>query len=109
VIDQGPLLAERRALQERNAQLRASEKRLAAVIDSALDAILCVDQEQRITVFNPTAAALFQCNADDALGSPLERFLPGAAQALAFSQLTTQAMLGEMTARTPAAKSLRSK
>jgi len=106
VIDQGPLLAERRALQERNAQLRASEKRLAAVIDSALDAILCVDQEQRITVFNPTAAALFQCNADDALGSPLERFLPGAAQALAFSQLTTQAMLGEMTARTAGGKEL---
>ncbi|RCX11484.1 PAS domain-containing hybrid sensor histidine kinase/response regulator [Extensimonas vulgaris] len=106
VIDQGPLLAERRALQERNAQLHASEKRLAAVIDSALDAILCVDQEQRITVFNPTAAALFQCNADDALGSPLERFLPGAAQALAFSQLTTQAMLGEMTARTASGKEL---
>jgi len=40
VIDQGPLLAERQALQERNAQLHASEKRLAAVIDSALDAIL---------------------------------------------------------------------
>ncbi|MFZ5486743.1 MAG: PAS domain-containing hybrid sensor histidine kinase/response regulator [Pseudomonadota bacterium] len=106
VIDQGPLLAERRALQERNTQLHASEKRLAAVIDSALDAILCVDQQQRITVFNPTAAALFQCNADDALGSPLERFLPGAAQALAFSQLTTQAMLGEMTARTASGKEL---
>ena len=106
VIDQGPLLAERQALQERNAQLHASEKRLAAVIDSALDAILCVDQQQRITVFNPTAAALFQCNADDALGSPLERFLPGAAQALTFSQLTTQAMLGEMTARTASGREL---
>ena len=102
VIDQSPLLAERQALQERNEQLHASEKRLEAVINSALDAIICVDQHQRITVFNPTAAALFQCGTSDALGSPLDRFLPDAVQALGFAQLTTQALLGEMTARTAA-------
>ena len=113
VIDQGPLLAERQALQhsavtlqQRNEQLHASEKRLEAVINSALDAIICVDQHQRITVFNPTAAALFQCSASDALGSPLQRFLPDAAQALAFAQLTTQALLGEMTALTASGKEL---
>ena len=106
VIDQGPLLAERQALQQRNEQLYASEKRLEAIINSALDAILCVDQHQRITVFNPTAAALFQCGMSDALGSPLERFLPDAAQALAFAQLTTQALLGEMTALTASGKEL---
>ena len=113
VIDQGPLLAERQALQhsaetlqQRNEQIRASEKRLEAVINSALDAIICVDQHQRITVFNPTAAALFQCSASDALGSTLDRFLPDAAQALAFAQLTTQALLGEMTALTASGKEL---
>ena len=75
MIDQGPLLAERQALQhsaitlqQRNEQIRASEKRLEAIINSALDAIICVDQHQRITVFNPTAAALFQCSASDAHG-----------------------------------------
>ncbi len=105
VIDQGPLLAERQALQhsaqalqQRNAQLHASELRMEAIINSAMDAIICVDQHQRITVFNPTASALFRCAASDALGSPLTRFLPEAEQALAFAQLTTQAMLGEMTA-----------
>ena len=113
VIDQGPLLAERQALQhsavtlqQRNEQLHASEKRLEAVINSALDAIICVDQHQRITVFNPTAAALFQCSASVALGSTLDRFLPDAAQALAFAQLTTQALLGEMTALTASGKEL---
>ncbi len=113
VIDQGPLLAERRALQhsaqalqQRNAQLHASERRLEAVINSALDAIVCVDQHQRITVFNPTAAVLFQCAASDALGSPLTRFLPEAGQALAFAQLTTQALLGEMTALSASGKEL---
>lgn len=107
VIDQSPVLEERRALQqsaaalqERNAQLRAGEKRLEAVINSALDAIICVDQHRKITVFNPTAAALFQCSASDALGNFLERFLPDAGQILAMAQVTTQAMLGEMTALT---------
>ena len=106
VIDQGPLLAERQTLQQRNEQLHASEKRLEAIINSALYAIVCVDQHQHITVFNPTAAALFQCSASDALGSPLQRFLPDAAQALAFAQLTTQALLGEMTALTASGKEL---
>ncbi|MDD2692912.1 MAG: ATP-binding protein [Simplicispira sp.] len=113
VIDQGPLLAERQALQhsaqtlqQRNAQLHASERRLEAVINSSLDAIVCVDQHQRITVFNPTAAALFQCAASDALGSHISRFLPDAEQALAFAQLTTQAMLGEMTALSASGKEL---
>ena len=113
VIDQGPLLAERRALQEsaaalqeRNEQLHASERRLEAIINSALDAIVCVDKDQRITVFNPTAAALFQCPASDALGSPLERFLPNAAEALSFTQTASQALLGDLTARTAGGKEL---
>ena len=106
VIDQGPLIAERQTLQQRNEQLHASERRLEAVINSALDAIICVDQHQRITVFNPTAAALFQCATSDALGSPLQRFLPEAARALELNQLATQAILGEMTARTAAGREL---
>jgi PAS domain S-box-containing protein len=107
IVDQGPLLAERRALQDsamalqqRNEQLRASESRLEAVIDSALDAIVCVDANQCIIVFNPAAAALFQCPAPQALGTALSRFLPDAPHALSFSQISTNAMLGEMTART---------
>jgi two-component system cell cycle sensor histidine kinase/response regulator CckA len=113
VVDQGPLLAERHALQlsatalrQRNEQLRASESRLEAIINSALDAIICVDKDQRITVFNPTAAALFQCPSSQALGSLLVRFFPDAAHALALNQISTQAFLGEMLALTASGKSL---
>lgn len=106
VVDQGPLLAERHQLQERNDQLHASERRLESVINSSLDAIICVDQEQRITVFNPTAATLFLCPVSDALGSKLERFLPDAVPSLDLAPLTTQAMLGEMTARTATGKTV---
>lgn len=106
IVDQGPLLAERHQLQERNDQLHASERRLESVINSSLDAIICVDRDQRITVFNPTAAALLLCPVADALGSKLERFLPDAVHALDLAPLTTQAMLGEMTARTATGKTL---
>ena len=113
IIDQGPLLAERRALQEsaaalrrRNEEMHLSENRLAAIINSSLDAIICVDASRNITVFNPAAAAMFQCPSTQALGSPLERFLPAAVQALAYNQLSTHAQLGEMEGRTSSGKAL---
>ena len=113
IIDQGPLLAERRALQEsaaalrlRNEELHLSENRLAAIINSSLDAIICVDASRTITIFNPAAAALFQCPSSEALGSPLERFLPDAVQTLAYNQLSTHAQLGEMEGRTVGGKAL---
>jgi two-component system cell cycle sensor histidine kinase/response regulator CckA len=63
LIDQGPLLAQRhalqssaQALQERNEELWKSQARLSAIIDSSLDAIVCVDAQHQIIVFNPAAA-----------------------------------------------------
>ena len=107
IIDQGPLLNERRALLtsastllNRNEELNLSKNRLASIINSSLDAIICVDQEHCITIFNPSAAALFQCTPAEALGTPLARFLPDAVQTLSYAQLTTHAQLGEMTALT---------
>lgn len=103
IIDQGPLLAQRhalqrsaQALQERNDQLVQSKTRLAAIINSSLDAILCADKDHRIMVFNPTAASVFQCTTEDALGRPLTDFLPDAARALSYGDLTSHAQLGEM-------------
>ncbi|MBP9059466.1 MAG: response regulator [Rhodoferax sp.] len=111
LIDQGPLLAQRHALQisaaelqERNEELQLSKDRLASIINSSLDAIICVDQDHRITIFNPTAAELFQCASAQALGSQLERFLPDAVQTLSNAQLTTHTQLGEMTGRTATGK-----
>ena len=113
IIDQGPLLTERHALQvsavalrQRNEELHQSESRLAAIINSSLDAIVCVDADGTISVFNPAAAILFQCPSDQALGSPLERFLPQAVSTLAYSQVSTHAQLGEMEGRTAEGKVL---
>ena len=107
IIDQGPLLAERRALQEsaavlrqRNEDLLLSENRMAAIINSSLDAILCVDENQCITVFNPAATALFECPAEQAFGQKLSRFLPAVGTALQAGQVSSQATLGEFQATT---------
>lgn len=107
VIDQSPLLTQRQALQlsaaelqERNEELQLSKNRLASIINSSLDAIICIDQNYLITIFNPTAAALFQCPSSQALGSQLARFLPDALETLSYNKLTTHAQLGEMTGLT---------
>ncbi|OYU45899.1 MAG: hybrid sensor histidine kinase/response regulator [Burkholderiales bacterium PBB4] len=107
IIDQGPLLAQRQALQQsaavlrqRNEDLLVSENRMAAIINSSLDAILCMDERHCITVFNPAATALFQCPAHVALGSPLAQFLPDVQRALEVGNLPNQAVLGEYRAVT---------
>ena len=107
IIDQGPLLAERQALQEsaavlrqRNEDLLLSENRMAAIINSSLDAILCIDEQQCITVFNPASTTLFECPADQAFGARLGRFLPDVERALDSGRVPAQAMLGEFTATT---------
>jgi two-component system cell cycle sensor histidine kinase/response regulator CckA len=107
IIDQGPLLTQRHALQlsatalqERNEELYLSKNRLASIINASLDAIICIDQAHRITIFNPTAAVLFQCPPAEALGSALARFLPDTTRTLIYAQLTTHAQLGEMTGLT---------
>lgn len=107
VIDQGPLLAERHALQEsaealrqRNEALHLSENRMAAIINSSLDAIICVDADLRISVFNPAAAALFQCPAMEAMNSSLARFLPDAMPAIAATQVSSHTRLDEVSGLT---------
>ncbi len=56
--------------------LRESQGRLAGVIESAMDAIITIDAEQRITVFNRAAEQIFLCPAATALGQPIDRFIP---------------------------------
>jgi len=58
------------------AQAQADEARLAGIISSAMDAVITVDERQRVTIFNPAAERMFGCEAREALGHPLDRFIP---------------------------------
>ncbi len=58
------------------ASLRLSEAKLAGILASAMDAIITVDENQRVVLFNAAAEKMFRCPADEALGESLDRFLP---------------------------------
>ena len=64
------------------AALQASEQRLASILDSAMDAIVTVDAECRIELFNASAEKVFGCPAVDALGQRIDRFFPQRSQAV---------------------------
>jgi len=53
-----------------------NETRLVSIIQSAMDAIITVDESQRIIMFNPAAERIFSVPAADAIGSPIDRFIP---------------------------------
>ncbi len=53
-----------------------SQGRLSGVIGSAMDAIVSVDAGQRVTLFNAAAETMFRCPVAEALGQPLDRFIP---------------------------------
>ncbi|MBI5650010.1 MAG: GAF domain-containing protein [Chloroflexi bacterium] len=56
--------------------LSESEAQLAGIIDSAMDAIITIDDDQRITRFNAAAERMFRCSATVAIGQPLHRLMP---------------------------------
>jgi PAS domain S-box-containing protein len=57
-------------------ELQESENRLTAIVDSAMDAIIAVDDQQHILLFNASAEKMFGCTASSALGSSMGRFIP---------------------------------
>ena len=56
--------------------LRASEERLHGIVHMAAEAIVVVDEQLDIVLFNPTAEVIFGCTAAEAMGSNVERFIP---------------------------------
>jgi formate hydrogenlyase transcriptional activator len=55
--------------------LTESEQRISSILGSAMDAIVTVDQQHCITLFNIAASRIFRCAPDFAVGQPVERFI----------------------------------
>ncbi len=54
--------------------VRESEERLASVLESAMDAIVTMDEQRIIVLFNAAAEDVFRCPAEQAIGHPFDRF-----------------------------------
>jgi PAS domain S-box-containing protein len=57
-------------------QLRESQERLAGIVGSAMDAIIAVDEDRRIVLFNAAAEKMFGCPQSNAMGTAIDRFIP---------------------------------
>jgi PAS domain S-box-containing protein len=66
-------ITERKIIQER---LKESQNRLESIVQSAMDAVIAIDDDQRIVVFNTAAEKMFGCPEQDAIGTPIDRFIP---------------------------------
>ena len=56
--------------------LETREAALRGILESAMDAIITVDERHNIVLFNAAAERLFGCPREQALGTPLVRFIP---------------------------------
>jgi PAS domain S-box-containing protein len=65
------------ARSEKEQELRKSEDRLRATVESALDCIIAMDRDGRVIEFNPAAEQCFGYRKSDMLGEPLaDRIIP---------------------------------
>jgi len=65
------LAAANEKLRQEEKELKRSEARKAAILDSALDCIVTIDHEGRITEFNPAAERTFGYRRDEVVGNHL--------------------------------------
>jgi PAS domain S-box-containing protein len=56
--------------------LKASEARMRGILESAMDAIIVIDHQDTIVMFNPAACRMFGYPAGEAIGSPVARLIP---------------------------------
>lgn len=62
--------------EQKTANLQEIDSQLAAIIYSAMDAIIAMGEDQRIRIFNPAAEKMFQRSASEVIGKELTLLLP---------------------------------
>jgi PAS domain S-box-containing protein len=66
-------ISERRRLEE---ELRIAEAKSSGILSISADAIISVDEDQRITLFNAGAEKVFGYTKSEAIGAPLDMLIP---------------------------------
>lgn len=78
--------------------LRISEAKSSGIVAASADAIISVDENQRITLFNEGAQKIFGYSADEALGESLDMLIPEGLRVL-HRQLVDQFAKGEQVSK----------
>lgn len=86
-------------LERAREDVRSSERRLDAIVQSAMDAIITIDSGQCIVLFNLAAEKMFGCQAAAAVGSSLDRFIPQRWRAGHHAHVERFAQTGETSRR----------
>jgi PAS domain S-box-containing protein len=55
---------------------RRIETYTGSILNQMTDAVVAMDREHRVTVFNPAAESLFQTDSNDVIGSPCDQVVP---------------------------------
>ena len=58
------------------AAVRQGELRIVKLVDAVTDGVITIDSDNRIVLFNRAAESLFGVAAADAIGGPIDRFIP---------------------------------
>ena len=66
-------ITDRKQIQKK---LRESQNHLEGIVSSAMDAIVAADADRLIVLFNAAAEEMFGCSSRDAIGTPIDRFIP---------------------------------
>jgi PAS domain S-box-containing protein len=74
-------------IHQQNRELKESEGRVRAVVNSALSAVVVTDEAGKITDWNARAEAIFGLSREEALGRPLEDTLLPAASRKAYRRM----------------------
>jgi PAS domain S-box-containing protein len=61
---------------ERTAELEHANDRIQSIVETALDAIITIDSDQNVVLFNPAAEQVFGYAAAEVVGNPLVMLLP---------------------------------
>lgn len=64
------------AMTRASSELRGNEARWSAVLESAMDGIVAVDESQRIVIYNPAAERIFGWSFQETMGQPLGMLIP---------------------------------
>ena len=80
-------------------QFEEGKARLDAIVRSAMDAIITVDGNQRVVLFNAAAEKMFACSASRAIGVPLDRFIPERFRAMHRAHIERFTRTGETSRR----------